>query len=78
MKKTSKTPVSKTEIILPPKGLYLIEIQTPEGVRWTGPGKDWLVKDLEKGQVYKTRNGAERWIEKFAKNQGKTKIISKE
>ena len=56
------------------KGRFVIQIETKEGRRWTGPGKDWLVRDQEKAQIYKTRNGAQRWIEKFAKAQGDATI----
>jgi hypothetical protein len=53
-------PVSK----LPEKGRFLIEVQTPEGVRWTGWGKGNRTAKREKAEVYKTRAGAERWIAK--------------
>ena len=62
-------------VATPNKGKFVIQIETSEGVRYTGPGKDWLVRDFEKAQIYKTRNGAERWVAKFAKAQGKTEIL---
>ena len=75
---TKPRKVSTKRKVLPPKGEYLIQIKPQGGkVVWTGNGKDWLVKDREKAQVYKTLKGAERWIEKFAGKQGKTKIIPK-
>ena len=75
MKKKEKVTKETSKVLLPAKGSYLIAIETSEGLRWTGPGKDWLVKDREKAQVYKTRNGAERWIAKFAKAQGEVEIV---
>lgn len=68
-----KTNVMKNET----KKTFKIKITVKRGtIRYTGNGKDWLVADVEKAQVYKTLKGAERWVEKFAKNQGKTQIIT--
>ena len=78
VKKTkTETKKSKTKE-LPAKGTYVIEI-TPKGTTkkiWTGNGKDWVVKSKDSAQIYKTRAGAERWIEKFAKAQGTCKIVA--
>ena len=57
------------------KGEFIIEVTTSEGVRYTGPGREWLVKSPAKAQVYKTWNGADGWVDKTAKAQGECKIL---
>lgn len=46
------------------KGKFVVEMTTELGVFFTGLGAGWTVKNKESAQIYKTLNGAARWISK--------------